>query len=124
MIEIGGLQRLARADRHQRVERLTEHREDRVRRRRLIGARADVDRDGDIRPHVLDDVGRDVVERAAVHQQLLVSATGVNTAGIDIVARSARENEPEPITIGSPARMSVATQRNGVGSSSKFLMAK
>ena len=48
----------------------------------------------------------------------LSSATGVKAAGIDIVARSARANEPEPRTTASPARMSVATQRNGVGRSS------
>ena len=44
--------------------------------------------------------------------------TGANAVGSDIVARIAREKDPLPNTTGSPFSMSVATQRNGVGSSS------
>ena len=44
---------------------------------------------------------------------------GANADGSDIVARMARDSEPLPRTTGTPFSMSVATQRNGVGNSSK-----
>ncbi len=43
-------------------------------------------------------------------------STGPNTAGIDIVARSACENDPSPSTTTVDVRRSTATLRNGVGS--------
>ena len=41
--------------------------------------------------------------------------TGANTPGMATVARSARASQPESNTTVSALRMSVATQRNGVG---------
>ena len=49
--------------------------------------------------------------------------TGANAVGSDIVARIARASDPLPRTTGSPFSMSVATQRNGVGSSSNDVTA-
>ena len=49
-------------------------------------------------------------------------STGANTPGADRLARMAVVRSPEPITTLSPVSRSVATARNGVGSSSKLLM--
>ena len=48
--------------------------------------------------------------------------TGVNTPGMAIVARIACASEPLPSTTASACFRSVATQRNGVGRSSKLAM--
>ena len=48
--------------------------------------------------------------------------TGVNTPGMAIVARIAWASEPLPRTTASAFLRSVATQRNGVGRSSKVAM--
>ncbi len=48
------------------------------------------------------------------------SRTGSKTAGMAIEARSARSRGPVPSTTVSARLMSVATQRNGIGRSSKL----
>jgi hypothetical protein len=80
-----------------------------------------VDTDDNIGPHLADEIGREVVKQAAVGVNLSLIVDRRET-GIDIVDRRAFAREPSEKTFSFPVTRSAATQRKGIGRSSKFFV--
>ena len=77
----------------------------------------------DIDVHSLNHVNGEIVERLAHHpcRRRRRGFPGMKSAGIDAVARSASAKDPLAKSFSAPVARSVATQRKGMGSSSKLL---